>query len=105
MSYTPSVLSGSKNSHTPSLLIRNNLHNIDKISPYNYNSKHKKLGSILSSNSSLNNKLSNSELMGYSPVQKYRLNKRSSNDHSFKIDRKRNSKNIFDYYEYRWTEK
>jgi len=40
LSYSPSMMSGlGKNSHTPSLLIRNNLKNIDKVSPYNHNSK------------------------------------------------------------------
>lgn len=44
LSYSPSMVKGvGKNSHTPSLLIRNNLKNIDKVSPYNHNSKTRNL--------------------------------------------------------------
>ena len=36
-SYSPSMVKGAgKNSQTPSLLIRNNLRNIDKVTPYNH---------------------------------------------------------------------
>uniref|UniRef100_A0A7S3KML6 Uncharacterized protein n=1 Tax=Euplotes crassus TaxID=5936 RepID=A0A7S3KML6_EUPCR len=44
LSYSPSMIRGiGKSSHTPSLLIRNNLKNIDKVSPYKHTSKNRHL--------------------------------------------------------------
>jgi hypothetical protein len=79
LSYSPSVVNGlGKSSHTPSLIIRNNLRNVDKISPYNYNKSRNPYSNKytnLSSNTSSTNRLNEHEFLGYSPYQKYKMNK------------------------------
>lgn len=91
LSYSPSMINSlSKNSHTPSLLIRNNLRNIDKVSPYNYNSKSRNVYThkynLLSSNNS-SNRAAEESYIDYSPYKKYFIKKKDQQAH-WKIDRK-----------------
>jgi hypothetical protein len=91
LSYSPSMANSlSKNSHTPSLLIRNNLRNIDKVSPYNYNSKSRNIYShkynLLNSNNS-SNRVAEESYIDYSPYKKYFIKKKDQQAH-WKIDRK-----------------
>ena len=79
-----------KNSHTPSLLIRNNLRNIDKVSPYNYNSKSRNIYvnkyNVLTGNNS-SNRAAEENYLDYSPYKKYYIKKKEQQAH-WKIDRK-----------------
>lgn len=75
LSYSPSMIGEiTKNSQTPSLLIRNNLRNIDKVSPYQYNKSrnlYPNKYTVLNSNHSASNRVSENDYLDYSPYNKY----------------------------------
>lgn len=92
LSYSPSMISNiGKNSHTPSLLIRNNQNNIENLSPYNYSNKSRNMYNKytgVSSNTSVGNKaLKEEEYLNYSPYKKYLVKRKDQVGH-WKIDRK-----------------
>lgn len=91
LSYSPSMIGSiGKNSHTPSLLIRNNQNNIENISPYNYSNKSRNVYNKytgVSSNTSASNKVLEDEYLNYSPYKKYLIKRKDQVGH-WKIDRK-----------------
>lgn len=91
LSYSPSNVKGLvNNSLTPSLLIRNNLRNIDKVSPYNHNSKTRNIYAhnyVIGNGSHQSNRHHNEDNYvgednitinrnGYSPYKKYTIRKK-----------------------------
>lgn len=94
LSYSPSIINAmSKNSQTPSLLIRNNLRHIDKVTPYPYNNKSRNLYTrkynILNSNHSASNRVNEQDYLEYSPYKKYVIKTNKNQQVNWKLEQKK----------------